>query len=80
MENKLMTTIQEMSTTDLIDELSNRFEIFVLLGKKVEDGNEANSFYHYTGSIHCSRGLVKELDSILEKEMIKNIIEENKDE
>jgi len=71
---KELSTIDEISTHDLIAELENRFELLIILGKKHEDGNVGNSFFSWTGTHEVSMACAQELWARIQRAMIREEI------
>lgn len=71
-----LKTIDTFSTEDLLNEILNRCKPAIFVGYKHEGGQEGLvSFYHYRGNPHACRGMCKELDSIIQMEILKQSID-----
>ena len=73
-----MIEIELIPTMDLMSELVKRCNPAIFIGTKYEgEGNDRSwkNFSRWQGNLETCRGMCKEMDAILEREMVRQEIE-----
>lgn len=69
-----MKRIQEFTTEELIDELLERHKPAIFIGTRIEENNSIGGWEKRKGDLDGVRGLLKEADSRLERELITDLL------
>lgn len=65
-----MRDIDQISTTELIDELSKRCSPMIFIGHKQEEGGAPASFWQWSGSNACCYALCHQMSYLIQQDMV----------